>query len=468
MKVIQPLTITEDNLIESNLYDVAPALYNAGTTYALGAYVGVAGTLGEILIYKSLQASNTGNTPASSPAWWEYSSKTYEVHDDTGATAYGFKYRVINPANNEVYESVVANATNAPLDVADNPPWLQTGTSYDSLPADWNFNTIYAVDALIYRKALYMFEGVPSIQYHAVYKSLQNSNSSRYPETNPTWWERVDKYPVPYERSATYEEGRVVEDANNITYTSLMNNNISNPLSNTPAWFSTGVTNRFAMFDAQSTTTSVAAKEIEVTIQTGIIDTIACINLDATLAEVTVRNGLGGAIVFEKVIGLTGGNPTNAWDYYFTDPTIRFTQFVIEGIPPYVNSHVTIRITAADGVGVGNIIIGKAKSLGITTTGAQAGILDFSTKTTDAFGFTTFVQRGYKKTLSVQTEINKVDINKTQNTLYSLRATPCLWLSTNDPALSEPMVIYGFYKNFSTDITYPTHSLCSLDIEGLI
>ena len=67
MKVIQPLTITEDNLIESNLYDVAPALYNAGTTYALGAYVGVAGTLGEILIYKSLQASNTANTPASSP-----------------------------------------------------------------------------------------------------------------------------------------------------------------------------------------------------------------------------------------------------------------------------------------------------------------------------------------------------------------------------------------------------------------
>ena len=468
MKVIQPITVTEDNLIESNLFDVAPALYNAGTTYALDAYVGVAGTLGEILIYKSLQASNTGHTPASSPTWWEYSSKTYEVHDDSGATPYGFKHRVINPANNEVYESVVANATNSPLDVVDNPPWLQTGTSYDTVPADWVYGTPYALDAMVYRKVYYLFEGIYSIQYHKVYKSLSAGNSGHDPIVSPTYWEEVLKFPVPYERSAYYVEGQVVVDSNNITYTSLMNNNQGNGLSNTPAWFSTGLANRFTMFDAQSTTTSVAAKEIEVTIQSGIIDTIACINLDATLAEITVRDGLGGTIVYHSVVGLTGGNPTNAWDYYFSDPTIRYTQFVLEGIPPYTNSHVTIKLTAPEGVSVGNVLLGKAKDLGITTAGAQAGILDFSTKTTDSFGFTTFVQRGYKKTLSVQTEISKANINKTQNTLYALRATPCLWLSTDDPELSEPMVIYGFYKNFSTDITYPTHSLCSLEIEGLI
>jgi len=39
--------------------------YNAGTTYAAGRTVLYSG-----LYYVSLQAGNTGNTPASSPAWW--------------------------------------------------------------------------------------------------------------------------------------------------------------------------------------------------------------------------------------------------------------------------------------------------------------------------------------------------------------------------------------------------------------
>lgn len=47
--------------------EVAPpsTAYAAGTTYALDAYVTSGG-----IVYRSLQAGNLGNTPASSPTWW--------------------------------------------------------------------------------------------------------------------------------------------------------------------------------------------------------------------------------------------------------------------------------------------------------------------------------------------------------------------------------------------------------------
>lgn len=47
-------------------YGTVPAAYSSGTTYASGTFATSAGS-----IYRSLQNSNTGNTPASSPTWWQ-------------------------------------------------------------------------------------------------------------------------------------------------------------------------------------------------------------------------------------------------------------------------------------------------------------------------------------------------------------------------------------------------------------
>jgi hypothetical protein len=52
--------------------------------------------------------------------------------------------------------------------------------------------------------------------------------------------------------------------------------------------------------------------------------------------------------------------------------------------------------------------------------------------------------------------------------MYSLRAKPCVWIAADDPLLQEPLIVYGFYKDFSTDIAYPSYSMCSISIEGLI
>jgi len=57
-------------------------------------------------------------------------------------------------------------------------------------------------------------------------------------------------------------------------------------------------------------------------------------------------------------------------------------------------------------------------------------------------------------------------LNKVQRVLADLRATPCAWIGT-DVAGYEPLTLYGFYRDFSIDVAYPTTSYCSLEIEGL-
>ena len=41
MKVVEPVTILPENIVESNLFDTAPILFNIGNTYSLNNYVSV-------------------------------------------------------------------------------------------------------------------------------------------------------------------------------------------------------------------------------------------------------------------------------------------------------------------------------------------------------------------------------------------------------------------------------------------
>ena len=49
--------------------------------------------------------------------------------------------------------------------------------------------------------------------------------------------------------------------------------------------------------------------------------------------------------------------------------------------------------------------------------------------------------------------------------LNTIRATPCLWVGSSGNY--ETLTVYGFYKDYSVDISYPTYSIISIQIEGL-
>lgn len=116
---------------------------------------------------------------------------------------------------------------------------------------------------------------------------------------------------------------------------------------------------------------------------------------------------------------------------------------------------------------VSNILAGPQTLLGTTEYGATAGIVDYSKKDFDEFGQLVITERAFSKRLSAKVLVDNNDLNTVQRLLYSVRAKPCLWVGSDDSRFDEALTVYGFYRDFSTDIAYPDTSICNLEIEGL-
>lgn len=278
----------------------------------------------------------------------------------------------------------------------------------------------------------------------------------------------VEAYP-PYSAGTTYsKDQRVIYQTS--TYESLVNSNTGNTPNVSPTfWLRIGPSNTCAMFDDQISTQTVSAAPLVVTVATGVIDSVYLGNVVGISAKITVRDGLSGPIIYQQEQGLQGELVGDWYQYFFFDPTIQRNQALFQQIPPFGSSHLTIEISGDGSVAVGAVLFGRVREIGSTELGAKAGIIDYSRKDTDEFGTTTFVRRAYSKRLTAQVLIQNLQLNRVQRLLYDLRATPAVWMGADDnPTFEEPMVVFGFYRDFQTDIAYPNQSLCSLEIEGLI
>lgn len=251
-------------------------------------------------------------------------------------------------------------------------------------------------------------------------------------------------------------------------YQSLVAGNLGfPPATNATKWIDVGPDNTSAAFDGQVSTVATGTANITYVLATGIIDALALVNISASTVTVTVRDGNGGPLIYTQTVGMDGSTVMDWYQYFFFDPLVARTQVVFAGIPPYGSSHVTIEINGSGQVGVGHIAFGRANDLGEAGIGARAGITDYSKKETDTFGVTTFVRRAFSKTLSVGLLVDKLQVNRVHRLLAGLRATPCIWIGSDDPDYDEPLVVFGFYRDFNVEIAYPTKSLLSLEIEGL-
>ena len=272
-----------------------------------------------------------------------------------------------------------------------------------------------------------------------------------------------------YSAAVTYALGNLVHYGTSI-YESLNATNLNHTPDVSPTWWlRIGPTNRHAMFDDQISTTTKKTGTLTVVVYTGIIDSIFLGNLQADSATITVQNGLGGPVVYQQTQILNGEESTDWYQYFFYDPLVKRTQALFTGIPPYVNAHVILSLeNGALETSIGIFSYGKTQYIGQTQYGASVGIIDYSKKETDEFGNTTFVKRPYSKRMNCQVFIDNIQLNRVQRLMYDVRAIPVIWVGSDDPTLEESLVVFGFYRDFSTEISYPTASLCNIEVEGLI
>jgi hypothetical protein len=280
-----------------------------------------------------------------------------------------------------------------------------------------------AVDADAIYSSLTTYSTGQRVTYSGyVYESLQDSNLNKTPDTNPTWW------------------------------------------------LSLGASNMYALFDSKIGTKTTATDNLKMIIYPGSsIDSIAFLDTDASVVNTSVVNS-NKEVVYSNTTGLSEDTIENWYDYFFVNPLSEQTnQVVHQGIPSLETDLIIgVEMSKLGTLEVGSLLTGLSTTFGKTQYGLKSGIVDYSKKQADEFGNITIVERPFSKRMSADVYVSNYDLNKVQRFLYNIRATPVLWMASDDPNLAEVSYVYGFYKDFSTTIAYPDVSMCNLEIEGLI
>lgn len=231
-------------------------------------------------------------------------------------------------------------------------------------------------------------------------------------------------------------------------------------------WSTVGPTNKWAMFDSQVSTATTATTTLTVVLDTGFVNSLAMVGLVGSSVTVSATDGAAGPTVYSTTVALDGAIILD-WYQYFFEPFNTLSEIALTNIPTYTALRITATITGSS-VAVGNLIFGTSYDLGMTEASPNIGIIDYSRKDTNSTtGVTTFAVRSYSKRMSVRSMIDTASLNKVQRVLTDVRATPCMWIGSDDTTTYAPLAIYGFYRDFSIDIAYATKCFCSLEIEGL-
>lgn len=235
-------------------------------------------------------------------------------------------------------------------------------------------------------------------------------------------------------------------------------------------WRNYAPSNRWRMFDSAVGTITSAVGGLTVVMRPGAVGGIALLELVGKSVSIVMKDAPGGTVIYTKTVLLDGTEITSFYDWFYTEYT-QLGDLVLTDLPVhFVSNELTVTLEAASPVAVvecGVCHFGEVVDIGIAQQGASVGIVDYSKKSVDAFGNYSIQQRAFSKRADLQLVTKKSDFNRIYRALAALRSTPCIYIATENPGY-EPLIVYGFYKDFSIDIAYFTTHLCNLSIEGLV
>lgn len=240
------------------------------------------------------------------------------------------------------------------------------------------------------------------------------------------------------------------------------------PENDSTNWLDISPTNRWAMFDNVVGTITTDASPLTVVLEPGSVAGLGLLELVGREAQVTMKDASGGTVVYDETVDLDGTIVESFFDWFFVDFEQR-TDFVLTDLPSqFTSCELTISVTATSGnASIGVCKVGAVVEIGRTLAGAKAGIINYSAKTTDAFGNTVITERAYSKRATLEILTDSTSFNRIFRRLAELRATPAIYIGTESSGY-DPLIVYGFFRDFSIDVAYPSHHLCSIEVEGII
>jgi hypothetical protein len=331
----------------------------------------------------------------------------------------------------------------------------------ETISDEWNSGSTYADGDFVY---------VADGTQRDIYESLQGSNTNKDPETETDWWVYRSTTYDEYAAGTTYGSGDWVIDATaHLIYESQQAANTGNALTDTDWWLEVGATEPWKVFDAKVGSQVERAGTIYYELDPGSVEGIAFLNLEASSIDIVLTDSVDGEVYNETIDLISTDNVVDGYSYCFA-PVLFERAVVVTDLPPYGSATLEITIHAdADSTVAkcGEIVLGRVLDVGALLYGAGFEIVDYSTKTVDAWGNFSVTQRPFSKRVPIDVRVSNDKVAYLKRTLEDYRSPPVVCIPVEDTALAGPFLTYGYYKTAKVVAAYPNHSILTIEWEGL-
>ena len=234
-------------------------------------------------------------------------------------------------------------------------------------------------------------------------------------------------------------------------------------------WLDLGATNKYRMFDNIISSVSSRTGGIQFTLTPNqVVNGIALLNVNASTVRVVMNDPVDG-VVYDQTRELRSSSEVTDYFSYFFAPLVSLTDLntaIFLDLPTRPTATITVYIISGSGlVEVGEVVYGIQSLVGRTNYGTSFGIKSFSRKETDEFGKVTVVKRKNSKYSEYDIDIDNTNLSFVLRLFQDIDSVPCVFIGNSD---MDVLIVFGFYNDFKTTISFPTVSKCTLRVEGLI
>lgn len=234
-------------------------------------------------------------------------------------------------------------------------------------------------------------------------------------------------------------------------------------------WSDLGATNKYRMFDNIMSSVSSRTGGIQFTLTPNqVVNGIALLNVNASTVRVVMNDPVEG-VVYDQTRELRSSSEVTDYFSYFFSPLVSLTDLntaVFLDLPSKPTATITVYISSGAAlVEVGEVVYGIQSIIGRTNYGTSIGIKSYSRKDIDEFGKVTVVKRKNSKYSEYDIDIDNTNLVFVQRLFQDIDSVPCVFIGNPD---MEELIVYGFYSDFKSTISFPTVSKCTLRVEGLI
>lgn len=269
-----------------------------------------------------------------------------------------------------------------------------------------------------------------------------------------------------YSPTATYQDGsRVLIPELHRIYLSTTTQTNKYPPSNLTSWVDEGSSNRWRMFDPYTSTQTVGAGPIHITLAAGMLfDSLALFNLSGFDVRIISTSASDG-VVYDKTFNLVDTADITDWDRYFFSELGSKDTLLVADLPRYFDASLSVSISGA-AAKCGHFVIGNQFDIGELRWGFSLGLTDYSRVTTDPdTGFVSIRKGRYAKRHSFPVKIDHVRVDAVYKKLIECRSTPVVYVGGD---IFEANTLFGFYPEMEIMASNDIYATCDLRLQGIV